>query len=205
MKRINILMLLSLLMSTTIAQAEDIRQEALNSLGTARNFIEKENYKKAVEEIHYALAKIHELTADKLLQFIPDPPAGYTLLTKTSQGLGQGAVIIGNAGAQATFQGPAEESITLQISIGGITGQIGSLAALGSIFAGMSPQMVSKSIRIQGFTGTLLFDENLKKGTLTLQVGDKTSVILQGANIPDPEILKNFAAGIDLTALADNY
>jgi hypothetical protein len=206
MKRFSILVLLSVLMPiTSSAQANDIRQEALNSLDTARVFIEKDNYKKAVEEINYALAKINELTAERLLQFIPDPPPGFTLLSKNSQGLGQGAAVIGNAGAQASFQGPSDESINLQISIGGITGQMGSLATLGSLFAGMSPQSSVKSIRLQGFTGTLQYDESLRKGNLTLQVGDKTSVILQGSNISDPEILKELVAGIDLTALATNY
>jgi hypothetical protein len=205
MKRFIALILLSLFSCISGVQADDIRKEALNSLDTAKNFLEIDNYKKAVEEINYALAKINELTAERLLHFIPEPPPRFTLLTKKSQGLGHGAAVIGNAGAQASFRGPSDESIHLQISIGGISGQLGSLAALGSIFAGMSPQIAIKTIRIHSFTGTLQFDDNLEKGTLTLQVGDKTSVILQGDNISDPEILQELAERIDLTALAANF
>ncbi len=65
--------------------AENIQEEAMDSLATAKTFVEKGNYNKAIEEINYALAKINELTAEGLIKFIPEPPPGYTLDNKQSK------------------------------------------------------------------------------------------------------------------------
>jgi hypothetical protein len=188
--------------------AENIQEEAIDSLSTASTFVKKGNYNKAIEEINYALSKINELTASGLLKFIPKPPQGFTLDNKQSQGTGAAASIAGNAGATASYSNPAGSVLNLNIAIGGMSGKMASLAAFGQMFAGLAqnaggPQ--SKQIRVNGYTGTQIFNSQEMSGTLTFQVGQKTSVTIEGNNIQSPETLKALAKNIDFQGLEDNF
>ncbi len=188
--------------------AENIQEEAMDSLATAKTFVEKGNYNKAIEEINYALAKINELTAEGLIKFIPEPPPGYTLDNKQSQGTGAGAAIAGNAGASANYSNPDGASINLNIAIGGMTGKMASIAAFGQMFAGLAATgegSQSKQIRVQGYTGTEMYNNQQKSGTLTFQVGAKTSVTIEGNSIESSGILKQLAKNIDFAGLEKNY
>ena len=207
MKKLILPLALSFVISST-SYAEDIRVEAIDSLSTARTFVEKGKYSKAIEEINYALAKINELTAEGLLKFIPSPPAGYTLDHKQSQGTGAGGAIAGNAGASASYSHPDGTSINLNIAIGGMTGKMASLAAFTQMFAGLAPTgegAQSKQIRIQGYTGTEMYNSQEKSGTITFQIGAKTSVTIEGSNIASSDILKQLAKNIDFAGLEKNY
>lgn len=185
--------------------AQSVQEEAVQSLSTAQEFIKKENYSKALEEINYAMAKINELTAEGLLAFIPDPPEGFTLLEKSSQGVAQGAAIVGNAGAVGSYQGPDDATLELNISIGGMVGQMGSLAAFGAMFSGMAPEAGMKTIRVKGYTGTVMLDQENRSGSLTLQVGDKTSVQIEGSYIDSADSMQALAEKMDLAALDEKY
>ena len=207
MKKLILPIALSLILTST-SYGEDIKGEAVDSLSTARTFVEKGKYSKAIDEINYALAKINELTAAGLIKFIPDPPSGFTLDNKQSQGIGAGASITGTAGATAGYSNPNGGHINLNIAIGGLTGKMGSLAAFGQIFAGMAQQSTggqTTQIRVHGYTGTQIYNSQDKSGTLTFQVGDKTSVTIEGSDIESADILKQLANNIDLAGLEENY
>jgi hypothetical protein len=185
--------------------AQSVQEEAVNSLSTAQEFVKNGNYPKALEEINYAMAKLNELTAEGLLTFIPEPPDGYTLLDKSSQGVGQGAAIVGNAGATGSYQGPDDAGLELNISIGGVVGQMGSLAAFGTMFSGMASEAGMKTIRIHGYTGTVMFDQQNRSGNLIIQVGDKTSVQIEGTSIDSTDGLQALAQKMDLVGLDEKY
>lgn len=207
MKKLILSIALSLIVVST-GQAEDIKGEAIDSLSTARTFVEKGNYSKAIEEINYAMAKINELTAAGLIKFIPDPPPGFTLDSKQSQGIGAGASIAGNAGANAGYSNTSGAHINLNIAIGGMTGKMAGLAAFGQMFAGLAQTgdgAQSKKIRIQGFTGTQIYDSQKMSGTVTFQIGAKTSVTIEGSNIESADILKELAKKVDFIGLEENY
>jgi len=207
MKKLFLPIAISLLIVSTSC-AEDIKEEAIDSLSTARSFVEKDKYSKAIEEINYALAKINELTAEGLIKFIPAPPPGFTLDNKQSQGTGAGAAIAGSAGATAEYSNPENTHINLSIAIGGMTGKMASIAAFTQMFAGLAPAgetAQSKQIRVHGYTGTEIYDSQKKSGTITFQVGAKTSVTIEGSNIESPDILKKLAKNIDFAALEENY
>lgn len=188
---------------TAQAWAEDPAQEAISSLSTAQTLIKQGNTAKAIEEINFALSKLNEVTASGMLKYIPAPPKGFTLDSKSSQGMGDGAMMVGNAGAEAQYSGENEASVRITIATGGLTGKLGSLASFGALFGGGGSQASgSKSVRIKGFTGTMQFDTEGKSGTLTLQVGQKTSVTIEGSNVDSENILKSFAELMDLNGLS---
>ncbi len=209
MKKLILPIAFSLMIAST-SYAENIKEEAIDSLTTAQTFVEKGNFSKAVEEINYALAKINELTASGLIKFIPEPPPGYTLDNKQSQGTGAGAAIAGNAGANAAYSNPDGASINLNIAIGGMSGKMASFAAFGQMFAGLASTAgqgaaQSKQIRVQGYTGTEMYSSQERSGTITFQIGAKTSVTIEGSNIESPDVLKKLAKNIDFAGLEKNY
>lgn len=198
---------LALTLSCT-CYAEDIQVEAVESLATAQKFVTDGNYNKAIEEINYALAKINELTATELLKYIPEAPEGYTLINKQSQGVGAAASIAGTAGASAEYSHSDGGNINLSIAIGGMTGKMASIAALGSIFAGLSQDTEggqSRQIRVHGYTGTEMYNSQTQSGTLSFQVGEKISVTFEGNSIQSADMLKNLAKSFDFAGLEKNY
>lgn len=207
MKKIIISAALTLAMVSN-GYAGDIQNEALDSLSTAQKFVQDGSYSKAIEEINYALAKINELTAAELLKFIPEPPAGFTLINKQSQGVGAAASIAGNAGATAQYSHTDGSTVDLNIAIGGMTGKMASLAALGSIFAGISPDGgagQTRKVRVQGYTGTEIYNGNDQTGTLTFQIGQKTSVTFAGKTIQSSDPLMQLARSFDFAGLEKTF
>jgi hypothetical protein len=200
-----ILALVCLGMMSGMAVAENPKQEALESLTAAQGMIKEGAINKAVEEINYALSKLNEVTAASMLDFIPAPPSGFTLENKNAQGMGQAAAVMGNAGAEANYVGPDDATVKLTIATGGVTGKLGSLASFGSMFAGMAQDTGMKSIRIQGYTGSVQFNADDRSGTLTLQVGEKTSVQVEGYGIASADVLKSFVQPMNLSKLAGAF
>ena len=83
-----------------------------------------------------------------------------------------------------------------------------SIAAFGQMFAGLAATgegSQSKQIRVQGYTGTEMYNNQQKSGTLTFQVGAKTSVTIEGNSIESSGILKQLAKNIDFAGLEKNY
>lgn len=208
MKKILLSMAVVLALSTP-SLAEQLQDEAVDSLTTAQKLVKEGNYSKAVDEINYALSKVNELTAAGLVKYIPEPPAGFTLVNKQAQGVGAAASIAGNAGATAEYSSDSGASINLNIAIGGMTGKMAGMAALGTLFAGMNQDAgsseQSRQVRVQGYTGTEIFDKAGKTGTLSFQVGEKTSVTLEGSSIDSPDVLMQFVKNIDLAGLEKNF
>ncbi|MGW8194615.1 MAG: hypothetical protein ACWGOX_10155 [Desulforhopalus sp.] len=190
------------------SHGEDVKNEAIESLGTAQQFIKDGNYHKATEEINYALAKMNELTAIALLDYIPEAPEGYELVFKNSQGVNAGTPITGNAGATANYSTSEGSTLDLKIAIGGMTGKMASLTELGAMLQGLASDLTGghiRQVRVQGYTGTETFDEKTMSGTLAFQVGAKTSVTIQGKNIQSAEILMNLAKKIDFNGLEKSF
>jgi hypothetical protein len=97
----------------------------------------------------------------------------------------------------------------VNIALGGMTGKMGSLAALGSIFAGLGGQQAGgeqmKQVRVQGYTGTQMFNSADGSGTLTFQIGDKTSVTFQGEALDSPDKLMELAKSFDFAAIEKGF
>lgn len=193
----------------TPSLAEKLQDEAVDSLTTAQKLVKEGNYSKAADEINYALSKVNELTASGLIKYLPDPPAGFTLVDKQSQGVGAAASVAGNAGATAEYSSNSGASINLNIATGGMTGKMAGMAAMGSMLAGINQDAgtteQSRQVRVQGYTGTEVFDKSEKTGTLSFQLGDRTSVTVEGSNIDSAEVLMQFIKKMDLAGLEKNF
>lgn len=207
MKKLLLSLSFSLLFAST-SYGQDAKTEAIDSLTTAQTFVKNGSYNKAVEEINYALAKVNELTAAELIKYIPEPPAGFTLINKQSQGIGAAASIAGNAGASAEYSHSSGATVNLTIAMGGVSGNMANLAALGSLFAGLSQDSTagqSKKVRVQGYTGTELYNSNDQTGSLTFQIGDKTSIMFEGSSIESADLLMQIAKAFDFANFEKSF
>ena len=192
-----------------ILAAQAAQDEAIQSLDNAKGLINQKNYVKAQDEINYALSKLSELLSEELVKYIPDAPDGFRQDSKNAQGLGQMGGIMGSANAIAakgdytgtTATGDdSQPSVHITISVGGMMGKMASLAAMGQMYGGGSGTN-SKSIRVAGYAGTMEYSTEDKNGKLSLQVGDKVSVVIEGDNLANGDVLKTFAGKIDLAKL----
>jgi hypothetical protein len=194
-----------ILISLTLI-AQNAKSEALDSLNDAKSMIQSGKYMQAQEELNYAQAKLSELLAEDLIRFIPDAPAGYTLEDKSAQSLGQAGAIIGSANAIAATANYSKDDATLDltIAVGGLPGQAAGLMGLAAMFGGMA-EMGTKTVRVKGNNATLEYDEYDQSGTLTIKVGEKISVIIDGENIEDENELRKLAEMVDYSALQKAY
>ena len=196
------------LLLTTSCFASSVQDEVVDSLGTAQNFVKEGNYAKAIEEVNYALAKINELTAEGVIKYIPEAPAGFDLVNKQSQGVGAAVALAGTAGAMAEYASDSGAALNLNIAIGGVTGQVGSIAGLASMFAGMANDASmgqTKQIRVQGYTGTQIYNAGDRSGTLTFQVGQKITVAIDGSEIDSVEPMMELAKNMDFAGLEKSF
>lgn len=195
-----------------ILAAQSAKDEAIQSLENAKKFLQAENYPKAQDEINYASSKISEILSEKLVTYLPDAPAGYSVDEKNAQGLGNMGAILGSANAVAAvgkYSSTKEDSdgntpnLSLTISVGGVMGAASGLAALGQMFSGYGGGTASKTVRIAGYSGTQEFSDG--EGKLTVQVGEKISIIVEGYALSSADIMKSLVEKIDLAKLEKDF
>jgi hypothetical protein len=197
-----IILCCTLITFTLLLFAQTAKEDALSSLDTAKTLIQQNNYQKAQEEINFALSKISEIQSEELVKFIPDAPPGFKLDEKKGQGLGQMGAMMGSANAVTATGTYTKDDSSLEVTIseGGMLGKTASLMAMGQMYGGGGAGG-SKSVRVNGYTGTQEFDAENHSGKLTLQVGEKISITIEGNGIDNVEILKTLAGKIDLAKL----
>jgi hypothetical protein len=196
------LLLLFLLLPVMICWAQTPRDEALQSLDSAKSLVAKEDYAKATDEIQYALSKISEIQAERLVKFLPAALPGFTESDRNSSA--PNAAMMGTAiSAHASYSKGDETSVNITIAMGGVYGQMGALAAMSQMYGGGQPG--AKTVRIQGYTGNLQYDDSDKSGTLTIQVGSKISVTIEGSSLTGSADLTSWADKIALGDLEKGF
>jgi hypothetical protein len=191
-----------LLTFTMFLLAQTAKDDAISSLDNAKALIQQNNLQKAQDEINFALSKISEIQSEELVKYIPDAIPGFKLSEKNAQGLGQTAGILGGGGgmmAKGSYNNNNEGSVDITISVGVIMGKANALAQMYGGGAGVGTG--TKSVRINGYNGTIEFDTDSKDGKLTIQVGEKTNITIEGSNIDNADVLKTFAGKIDMARL----
>ncbi len=204
MKKLSILIFIAIAILSLNAQ--NAKQEALKSLDDAKALINSNQLVKAQEELNYASSKISEILSDELVKFIPDAPTGFSLEDRGAMSLGQAGAIIGSANSIAASgqyrKGDAD--IELSITVGGLVGQAGGLMGLAAMFGGMGGTG-ARSSRINGYNATTEFDPSSNSGSITIKVGDKITVMVEGENIESADLLKTIAEKVDMQLLEKSF
>ncbi|NMD12184.1 MAG: hypothetical protein GYA77_01405, partial [Candidatus Cloacimonetes bacterium] len=79
------------------------------------------------------------------------------------------------------------------------------LGGIASMFGGLSVGSGAKTIRVKGYTGTQEFDPDEESGTLSIQVGEKISVIVEAHGIDNADIMTATAEAVDLARLESSF
>lgn len=177
-------------------------QEAISSLDTAKDLINSGDLVKASEEIQYALTKVNEILAKQLEAFLPAAPKGYNEENREASSLGSAGMFVGSANAlsaSSSYSNEAGSYLNVNIGVGGLMGKAAGLASMGQMWGGSSTG--AESTRIKGYTGTLEYDRENQSGKLSLQVGDETSVMIEGSMIDSTDVLRSLAESMDLAGL----
>ncbi len=199
MSKILILAALLLLALNLFAQKQG--EEAIQSLDTAKDLIQKGEFVKAQDEINFALAKINEILAEELLKYIPDAPSGFTLEDKQALPMSLGGNSISANGRYEMD----DSEINLTISVGGVMGQAGGLMGMANLFGAMGMAGAGKTVRINGYSGNQEYDKEESSGTLTIQVGSKITVMVSGTDIENIDPLKTIAELVDMAKLEKSF
>jgi hypothetical protein len=141
-----------------------------------------------------------------LVKYLPDAPTGYNVDTREAVNLGAAGAWVGSANslaAEGDYSAESGSSLKVTISVGGLLGQTAGFAAMGQMWGGAGTG--STSVRVKGYTGTLEFDQENRSGTLTIKVGDDTSVMVEGYDIASGDVLKALAEKIDLSNLEKKF
>ncbi|MCB5260673.1 MAG: hypothetical protein LHW48_09435 [Candidatus Cloacimonetes bacterium] len=201
-----IALVIAMLAIIVTGYAQEAKQEAIMSIDEAKVMLSNNQLLQAQEELNYAQSKISELLSEELVKFIPDAPDGFTLNDRSAQSLGQAGAIIGSANSVAASGTYSKEDVELELSIvvGGLIGQSGGLAGLANLFGGMASTN-TKKVRINGYNATSEYDSDNQSGTLTIKVGGKITVIVEGEYLEDVNILKTLAEQVDLAGLEEAF
>ncbi|GEM_PF-384520 len=194
--------------------AQTAKDEAIQSLDNAKKYLQSDNFAKAQDEMNYASSKISEIQSEILVKYLPDAPVGFKVEDKNAQGMGGAGAILGSQNAITAvgkYSSGKEDAdgntpeITLTISVGGIMGKASGLAALGQMFSGygMTSGTGTKTVRVGGYSGTQEFSAG--SGKLTVQVGEKVSIIVEGEYLVNPDLMKTLVEKIDLAKLEKEF
>ena len=117
MKIKKIMAVLVLAAGITTSIYADAKDEAMESIESAKEMITAQDYAKAIEELNFAITKLNEMQSSKLLKYLPKEIAGYKIS-------GDGAKTVSNAllGANTTIA-TVEFEAPSQIKIEGSDGE----------------------------------------------------------------------------------
>lgn len=212
MKIKKIMAVLVLAAGITTSIYADAKDEAMESIDSAKEMITAQDYAKAIEELNFAITKLNEMQSSKLLKYLPKELAGYKIS-------GDGAKTVSNAilGANTTiatveFEAPSQikiegsdeeyesSTITVNITVGGILGQAAAMANMYSV-----SDNKTTAVRIKGYKGNINFQKENNSGTLMLQIGEKITVTVEGSSILSGDLLKAAVEKMDLKALEKEF
>ena len=189
MKRIT-LVLIAVLLLPAISTAEDIAtlQKRFNE------YMEKENYPKALEELSWIKKEVENQNAKKVQAFFTDELGGMTGQKVEANNA------LGFTNIERRYKGNSN-NVTVSLTGGSKGGNnpFGGLAAIGQMAAMMGGQQGMDSFRIKGRTAS--FQTKGKKGELTVFL--ESGSILKFDN-GDKETLTKLAEEFNLEGL-DNY
>ena len=80
-------------------------------------------------------------------------------------------------------------------------GKAAGLAAMGQMFSGSGYGTNTKTIRVGGYSATQEFSADNNVAKLTVQIGEKISIMVEADSISSPEIMKTLVETIDLAKL----
>lgn len=158
-------------------------------LEAARAAYQKGDLPRAARELDAALRQIHERLGRALAETLPQPLAGWQADPPEVQGLGQ----VG--GGLSVTRAYGRNDSTLNASLILDSPAVEAAAALLANPAATAAQPNMKRVKVGGEDALMRFDGSTKSGEITLVLGSRVLLEIEGDNLASADILVEAAKG----------
>lgn len=183
---------LAIVCCTVPALADDV----LDQLKKAGDFYQAGHYGKAAEELRWALTVIETKQGEQLAKYLPAGPEGFTASSPETTNLPGG----GSQTSRTYTKGDSQ--LTLEMNLNSPLVQ-----SMGMLFA--SPffmnQPNSKPLQVKGERAVQEFQADGKEGKITLLLGGKLLITVEGEEIESPDAMAALANQLDIAALKKEF
>ena len=155
-------------------------------IDAARAAYQKNDLARTAKALEAALSDVHDRLGKALVETMPGAPAGWQADPAEVQGLGQ--VGGGLAVTRAYAKGEASLNATLFLD----SPAVDSAAAQ---FANTAPQSNLKRIKVGAEDALLRFDSANQAGEITIILGNRALLAIEGDNLSNGDILAEAAKG----------
>ena len=163
-----------------------------------QEFVDKQNFPKALEELSWAKQEIEKKNAQKLQTLLPDELNGY------KAGKAEVNTALGMLNIERKYTG-ADGSISISLTGGGAAGAAGGLggglAQIGRMAAMFGAQAGQETVRISGRTASLEQNPDRNDATLSIFLDSGSIIKFEGK---DGAKLKAFAEALKIDSI-DSY
>jgi hypothetical protein len=158
-------------------------------LDSARAAYQKGDLPRAARELDVVLRHLHDRLGRSLAEALPQPLAGWLAESPEIQGLGQ----VG--GGLSVTRAYARNDITLNASLILDSPAVEAAAALLANPAATAAQPNMKRVKVGSEDALMRYDNSTKSGEITLVLGNRVLLEIQGDNLTGSELLIEAAKG----------
>lgn len=176
---------LGLVLALPVVAAEDVPAR----LDAARAAYQKGDLPRAARELDVVLRQLHERLGHSLAEALPQPLAGWQADPPEIQGLAQ----VG--GGLSVTRAYARNDSTLNASLILDSPAVEAAAALLANPAATAAQPNMKRVKIGAEDALMRYDGSTKSGEITLVLGSRVLLEVQGDNLTGPDVLVEAAKG----------
>ncbi len=165
--------------------------EVKDYLKRAQELYDQKNYSEAISELQFAISKIQDLQAEGYQTVLPEPPQGWTASEIQTNKM-PGAIMGGGVTLTRSYSNDRGESIEITV--------MGESPAVSSILMMASNPMFlggNKLVRVKGNKAIEEWHDQDKSGTLSIIVGSKCIVTVEGSSLEAKDTLYQFANLVD--------
>lgn len=161
----------------------------------ARAAYQKGDLTRAAREMDAALGELHERLGRGFGEAMPPAPAGWTADAPEAQGLGQ---VGGGLSVTRAYLG---KDSSLNASLILDSPAVAAAAALFSNPAASAAQPNTRRVKLGSEEALMRWDAATRTGEITLVVGNRVLLEIEGDNLPNGDLLVEVAKGWNLAAI----
>ena len=169
-----------------------LADEVEESLKRAQEFYQQQKYSEAISELQMAISQIQDKQAEGYQTVLPEPPAGWSAgeieTSKVPGALMGGAVVISREYSNG-------QGATVTVTLMGESPAMSSILMMASnpMFLGPGYRLV----RVKGHKALEEWHQDSNSGQLSVIVGSKAVVTVEGSGLSSKEVLHEFANLVD--------
>jgi hypothetical protein len=175
------------------ARADDITEQ----IESGKALYEKGDYAKAVSELQFAVNDIQKKVGEKYVQALPPAPAGWEADEAEAQ---SGAMLGGGQTVTRRYrESGGDGQMTLNVTVD--NPMVQAMSAMFSNPALIAADPHAKRIRVGGENAVLKWDAGNKSGDVSMVLGGRMMVNLEGRGLKSDAVMQDFMKNWDMKPL----